>query len=400
MGKEQKASYLYIITGVLIALVAISFARLSYGIVLPLMKDGLSISYKSAGFLGTITSFGYLITIIFSGVLSTKWGGKNTILFGLLLIIVGFFNLSITHSYWSSSFFMFVLGIGTAFVFTPLVAILIEWFPHQRGLVIGWVNSSAGIGLLFVGILVPFLNEIYPVTSWRLTWKIFCICSILVFFVTIFIIKNPPLKDTVIYQSSPTKKIYTNRKVIVVGLIYGIVGLTFIVQSIFMMSFMLEAGLNQQFAGHLIAISGVLSIFSSPIWGGVSDRLGRRNALILAIGLNFLSTIIPVLFPNTIGFSVNQVIQGAVATGIFTLVQALSTEQVSPQDTPIAFSYVTFYFAVGQFIGPTLAGWIIDYGGFKSTFFLSAICMFIGFYLTIKISAGSKIDNPISTKGV
>lgn len=50
MGREQKASCLYIITGVLIALVAISFARLSYGMVLPLMKDGLSISYKSAGF--------------------------------------------------------------------------------------------------------------------------------------------------------------------------------------------------------------------------------------------------------------------------------------------------------------------------------------------------------------
>lgn len=229
---------------------------------------------------------------MFTGVISTKWGGKNTILFGLLLIIVGFFNLSITHSYWFSSLFMFLLGIGTAFIFTPLVAILIEWFPHQKGLVIGWINSSAGIGMLFVGILVPFLNEIYPETSWRLTWKIFCIISILVFFATIFFNKNPPLEDTVIYQSSPTKKIYRNRKVIVIGLIYGIVGITFIVQSIFMMSFMLEAGLNQQFAGQLIAFSGMLSIFSSPVWGGVSDRLGRRNALILAMGLNFLSTII------------------------------------------------------------------------------------------------------------
>ncbi|TQR16250.1 YbfB/YjiJ family MFS transporter [Psychrobacillus soli] len=117
------------------------------------------------------------------------------------------------------------------------------------------------------------------------------------------------------------------------------------------------------------------------------------------MGLNFLSTIIPVLFPNTIGFTANLVIQGAVAVGLMTLVQALSTEQVSSQDIPIAFSYVTFYFATGQFIGPTLAGWIIDYGGFESAFFFSAICMCIGFYITMKISAGSTLQHSESPKG-
>src|SRR5699024_6833849 len=186
--------------------------------------------------------------------------------------------------------------------------------------------------------------------------------------------------------SSPVKKIYTNRNVIKVGLIYGIVGLTLIVQSTFILSFMLEEGIDTKLAGQLISFNGILAIFSSPFWGGISDRLGRRNALTIAMGLNFLSIIIPVVFSNTIGFTANLVIQGAVAFGIMTLVQALSTEQVSPHDTPIAFSYVTFYFATGQFIGPTLAGWIIDYSGFKSMYFFFAICICIGLYLTMKIS--------------
>lgn len=396
MGKGR-AKNIYIITGVLIALVAISFARLSYGVVLPFMKDGLSISYKSAGGLGTITSLGYLVTIMIAGYLSTKWGEKNTILVGLLLVIIGFFNLSITTTYWYSSVFMFLLGVGTAFVFTPLIAILIEWFPQKKGFVIGCVNSSAGIGLLFVGILVPFLADLYPETSWRITWKIFCIIGGLVFLLTVFFIKNPPAaKETSIQPSSPAKKIYTNRNVIKVGFIYGIIGMTLIVQSIFILSFMLDAGLDKGVAGQLISFNGILSIFSSPVWGGISDRLGRRNALIIAIGLNFVSIIIPVLFPNTIGFTLNLVIQGAVAIGIMTIVQALSTEQVPSQDTPIAFSYVTFYFATGQFIGPALAGWIIDHSGFKSAFLFLAISMCIGFYFTIKISTGSTLRHSAS----
>ena len=366
------------------------------------MKDGLSISYKSAGGLGTITSLGYLITIMIAGYLSTKWGGKNTILIGLLLIIIGFFNLSITTTYWYSAVFMFLLGVGTAFVFTPLIAILIEWFPQRKGFVIGCVNSSAGIGLLFVGILVPFLADIYPETSWRITWKVFCIIGVFVFFLTVFFIKNPPSVKATFTEtepSSPVKKIYTNRNVIKVGLIYGIVGLTLIVQSTFILSFMLEEGIDTKLAGQLISFNGILAIFSSPFWGGISDRLGRRNALTIAMGLNFLSIIIPVVFSNTIGFTANLVIQGAVAFGIMTLVQALSTEQVSPHDTPIAFSYVTFYFATGQFIGPTLAGWIIDYSGFKSMYFFFAICICIGLYLTMKISERRTIENSISTNG-
>jgi len=398
----KRASNIYIIIGVLIALVAVSFARLSYGMILPFMKDGLSISYKSAGGLGTITSLGYLITIMIAGYLSTKWGGKNTILIGLLLIIIGFFNLSITTTYWYSAVFMFLLGVGTAFVFTPLIAILIEWFPQRKGFVIGCVNSSAGIGLLFVGILVPFLADIYPETSWRITWKVFCIIGVFVFFLTVFFIKNPPSVKATFTEtepSSPVKKIYTNRNVIKVGLIYGIVGLTLIVQSTFILSFMLEEGIDTKLAGQLISFNGILAIFSSPFWGGISDRLGRRNALTIAMGLNFLSIIIPVVFSNTIGFTANLVIQGAVAFGIMTLVQALSTEQVSSHDTPIAFSYVTFYFATGQFIGPTLAGWIIDYSGFKSMYFFFAICICIGLYLTMKISERRTIENSISTNG-
>lgn len=392
---SNKGRYVYIIMGVLIGLVAVSFGRLSYGVILPFMKDGLGISYNSAGFLGTITALGYLVTIMISGYVTTKWGGKNTVLLGLFLISIGLFNLSITTTYWYSSIFMFLLGVGTAFVFTPLIAILIEWFPEKRGFVIGCVNSSAGIGLLFVGILVPFLTNIYPETSWRLTWRIFFIISVIVSLLTIFFIKNPPAKKTSIKSSTPVKKIYTNKRIITVGIIYGIVGFTFIVQSLFIMSFMLDKGLNEQFAGQLIAINGVLAIFSSPFWGGISDRLGRQNALILAMTLSFLSTITPVFIPTIIGFTFNLVIQGAIATGILTLVQALSTELVSQQDSPIVFSYTTFYFATGQMIGPSLAGWIIDFKGFNYTFLFLGICMCIGLFLTSKLKSTNRLEESI-----
>ncbi|SFE99168.1 MFS transporter [Alteribacillus iranensis] len=391
---QEKGKNIYIIMGILIVLIAIAFARLSYGMILPFMKEGLSISYQSAGALGTITSLGYLVTIMMAGYLSTKWGFKKTILFGMLLISIGFLNLSFAGTFWYSAVFMFLLGVGTAFVFTPLISLMIEWFPDKRGFVIGCVNSSGGIGLLFVGMLVPFLAEMYPETAWRLTWLIFCLMSALVTVLTVFYIKNPPAKKKEMQPpSSPPMTIYKNRNVIIVGIIYGISGLTMIVHSTFINSFMLDSGLNEQLAGQLISISGILYIFSSPIWGAISDRVGRKNALIYSMGLNAVSLVIPVMFSNTLGFAISLVIQGAVAVGILTLIQALSTEQVPSQDTPIAFSYVTFYYATGQLIGPMLSGFMIDFSGFKSAFLSLTISMALGFYLAFTLSSEKKVEN-------
>ncbi|WP_158555828.1 MFS transporter [Peribacillus glennii] len=397
MVPEQKPSYLYILTGMLVSLVAISFARLAYGVVLPFMKEGLSISYKMAGLLGTITSLGYLVTVMFAGVVSTKWGEKRAILCGLSLITIGFLNLSYTASYIYSSIFMFLLGIGTAFTFTPLISVLIQWFPAQRGLVIGFVNSGAGIGVFITGALVPFLHSLYPETDWRITWRIFCILSVLVCLMVLLIIKNPPMKKTAATEPPVLpRQIYTDRNVIRVALIYGVVGLTYITQSIFMMSFMLDEGLKAQHAGKLIAIGGILSILSSPIWGGISDRLGRKSALLLAMAFNLLSTIAPILMPNSFGFTVNLLIQGIVNTGVFTMVQTLSTEQVHPRYATLSFSYATFYFAVGQFIGPTLAGLAIDYVGFTSIFSLSAVWMAAALYLVTKVPTKTELQTSMS----
>jgi MFS family permease len=61
-------------------------------------------------------------------------------------------------------------------------------------------------------------------------------------------------------------------------------------------------------------------------------------------------------------------------------------DHVKPADMPLAFSYVTFYFAVGQLVGPAIAGWLIeDYGGFKSAFLFSSIILMVGLFLTIKL---------------
>lgn len=61
------------------------FARMSYGILMPFMKDSLSLTYKQAGMLGTSTALGYLGMVLFVGIMTAKWGSKRLIIIGTFL---------------------------------------------------------------------------------------------------------------------------------------------------------------------------------------------------------------------------------------------------------------------------------------------------------------------------
>lgn len=386
--KNQNNLLTYALIGMLTTAVVLAFARLSYGVILPFMRDGLNLSYKEAGLLGTTTSLGYLSTLIFAGILASKWGSKRTVLLGISLVTAGLAGLSLVNSYLLAFLFMLLLGIGTSFTFTPLITLLVAWFPQKKGIVIGLTTSGAGIGILFAGMIVPYLSSINGEAGWRWAWGIYAAIGLLVVILTMIFIKNPPAEPVPEHQQqkTPAKEIYKNPKIINIGLIYGVVGLTYIVQVIFIMSYMIDSGLSVKFAGQLMALNGVLSIFGGPFWGFVSDRFGRRKSLILTMGLTMLSMLLPVLFPTQLGFTLHIVIMSCTSTGLFTLTQAASMDYVKPSEMPIAFSYVTFYFAVGQLVGPTIAGWLIeDLGGFKTAFIFSTICLAVGIILTLKV---------------
>ncbi|WP_209123718.1 MFS transporter [Alkalihalobacillus sp. BA299] len=400
---KNKRIWMYGAIGMLTTIVVLAFARLSYGVVLPFMRGGLNITYKEAGLLGTITSLGYVSMVMYAGILAAKWGGKKTILLGISIVTIGFLGLSFSSFYGVIIIFMLLLGIGTAFTYTPLISLLVAWFPQHKGFVIGLTASGVGVGMLLTGIIVPYLNSIYPVLGWRMSWGLFAIFSFIVVVLTILFIKNPPFTATFDQNQQHTRPrdIYKNRTVINVGLIYGIIGIAYIIQMLFIMSFMIEYGIDATLAGQLIALNGILSIFSGPIWGIISDNLGRRKSLILTMGLTLTSMLLPILYPTIVGFIIHIVVLSCTLIGLFTLVQAASMDQVKPADMPLAFSYVTLYFAIGQFIGPTIAGWLIDdWGGFKAAFLFCSFCLLIGLFLTFKVKSTdqSQIKSEVSAE--
>ncbi len=375
-----------IMTGMLVTLVAIAFGRLAYGLILPFMRTGLGLSYQQAGNLGTASALGYFCFVMLAGMLAARRGGRATILLGTSLMTIGFAGLSAAENYSLLLALMLLLGFGTAFAFTPVISLLASWFPARRGAVIGTTNSGIGLGMVLAGALVPYLSSAYEVNGWRITWMIFAAVAASTTLAVFAFLRNPPVQgaSTVHARVVPGQvSVYKNRHVITVGLLYGVVGLTYITQAIFMYSFALESGVPALTAGRLTAVLGVLSIFASPSWGWLSDRFGRAPTLTTAVSLTLVGTLIPVIWPTLPGFVLHYVIVGCTVSGMFTSILAASSESVQPHQAPLAVSFVTLFYAAGQFIGPALSGLIIEYtGDFRPAFAISCLIMSGGIYLS------------------
>lgn len=385
---QSQPMWKYALASVLVTISSIGFGRMSYGILMPFMKESLGLSYGQAGMLATFNSIGYLGMVLIAGILAAKWGSKRLVVLGTFVVAAGLLYLATVQSFGASVIGMIILGVGTAFTYTPLVNIVVGWFPQQRGMMIGFMVSGLGLGTLISSLLIPFFTSWFSEDGWRYLWLVYGLLSVLFALASLLILRDPPvpLLKKEQKEKSLLRGVYLHKGVLLVAIIYGLIGFAYLIPQSFLFSFILESKIDHFVAGQIMALGGLLSIFSGPLWGTISDKIGRRKSLISTLVIGALSMFIPVLFPVLLGFVISQFLWGITVVGMLSLIQALSTEQVHPSYAPIALGYTTVYFASGQLLGPGLGGWMIDQvGGIPSALYLCGGLLLVAVLFSFKL---------------
>jgi len=403
----KKQMWVYALASMMVTICISGFGRMSYGILMPYMKDSLSLSYQQAGMLGTSTALGYMGMVLVVGIMAAKWGSKRLVVAGLLLLAAGLLLLYYVDHYFLALVGMVILGVGTAFGYTPLVNIVVGWFPTNRGLMIGLLLSGMGLGTLIASMLAPVFNSWFQDNGWRYLWLLFAAVSIGTTLIAIKALKDPPVVSDKNREkrNSLFREVYFHRSVMLVAFIYGLIGFAYLIPQSFIFSFILDVGINEQAAGRIMAIGGITSIISGPIWGAISDKIGRKPSLCMTLFIAGISVLIPIYFPVIYGFTASQILWGFTYVGMLSLTQALSTEQIHQSYASIALGYVTIYFAGGQILGPGLGGVMIDYmGGIPAALWLCFGLLASALLLSTKLhsktlhEAGETLSKPLVGK--
>ena len=109
------------------------------------------------------------------------------------------------------------------------------------------------------------------------------------------------------------------------------------------------------FGGILGSLYSLLQFIAAPLWGSLSDRIGRKPVLIISITGLFLSYVIWFFSANFTLILVARVIGGLMAGNISTASAAVA-DVTSQQNRSKGMAYIGIAFAVGFVFGPAIGG--------------------------------------------
>ena len=165
----------------------------------------------------------------------------------------------------------------------------------------------------------------------------------------------------------------------------------------FMPLFIQELGAftNQQaafWAGIVTSIHGGAMFFSSPLWGIVADRWGRKPMVLRAMLGSAVVLGVIGLAPNIYYIVGLRFIQGLLS-GTVAAASALVAASAPRDKMPLAMGLLMVAVFMGTSIGPLLGGLLADSVGYKTTFFITGGLLFLG-GLIVLLFVKEKFERP------
>ena len=141
--------------------------------------------------------------------------------------------------------------------------------------------------------------------------------------------------------------------------------------------------------GLLFAVFAGCQFVAGPVWGNVSDRIGRKAVLIVSqIGATIGWTMLA--FAPTLGIVfVARIIEG-ISGGNISVTQAYVSDLVEPAKRAQAFAYIGAAFSAGLIFGPAAGGWLAGNYGFRVPFLLAAGLQVLTLVITIAVLPESR----------
>ena len=334
-----------------------------YGLILTPMGDALGLSHFQEGSLTTAFSIAGTMAGVVAGFLATRYGtrlviGVSSISGGIALIFLGTSPTFIFALVMSA-----VVGLSLAGLGTPAMGLLVAWFnARTRGTAAGIAAAGSGFSFIIIGALVPWLIGLNQEDGWRHVWYTLGIITIVIGVVAVALLREKT-EAPERHRRSWALAIFKSRPVWNVMLLAVCSGWCQGLYVTFFGVYLEEEGVDLVVSGRLWSLLGVVSIGSGLLWGTVSDRLGRREAMTFSYAIYVVALLLFWLAPVMVGFVVSVALVALVFRANFTVAAAACADYVAPHLTRAAFGFVGIGVGIGWAAGAPLAGWVADTTG-------------------------------------
>ncbi len=384
--------WVIVAAGAMTVFSCLGLARFSYGVLLPLMRKSLLLRYDEMGFIGTGNFAGYLAAVAMAPFFMRRWGGRRTVAAGLVLVAASMIPIGYGNGFLPILGLYFLTGVGSGLANVPMMVLVSHWFSREtRGKAAGLVLVGNGVAIIFAGVLIPALVGIVGDEGWRAGWKILGGLSAAIAAAAWLLLRDSPAEmglapigawaPGAASPSAGAEHPAAGKGTVVhLGIVYLIFGLTYMVYGTFIVTTMVaERGMPVAAAGHFWLWVGLIGIFSGPLFGALSDRIGRKGGFMAVFLVQTACYGLAGLGLGTWSVYLSIVLYGMSAWAIPTIMTAAVGDYMGTAKAATAFSIITFFFGAGQTLGPGIAGVLAKSSGtFSGSYLLAAAATGIG----------------------
>lgn len=390
-------------TGTFCIFACLGLGRFALGMILPAMGQSLHLSYSQMGLVGTVNFAGYLVAVLFCGSLIDRLGYRRLIVIALAAIGLTMILIGRSTSLAMILVCYTITGMGSGAANVPMMGLISQWFAKShRGKATGFVVIGSGFAILLSGRLVPFLNNLGGAEGWRLSWQVLGVIILLVAGLCLIMLRNNPQEkklrplgetpNEAAVELAGTEPRISLRDIAHLGGLYFLFGYTYVIYATFIVTSLIqEHGFSEAQAGSFWSLVGGLSLLSGPIFGSLSDRIGRKYTLAIIFAIQTAAYLLvsrplsaPLLYLSIGCF-------GVVAWSIPSIMAALAGDYGGPRKAARIFGLITFIFALGQIAGPAIAGLLAEKSlSFGSSFLMAACFTATGVVLALNLRAPAK----------
>ncbi|MCP5028794.1 MAG: YbfB/YjiJ family MFS transporter [Actinomycetia bacterium] len=345
----------------LTTVVSHSFARSTYPILLPAMKDDILSSNTIAGIGGTIIYIAYLSGVVAVTLLSARLEPIEIMRTGLNVAAAGLLLTAIApNTPLLMAGLLFSSAGGAGIWITAPVLATAQVPPHRRGLVIGLLTGSVGLGTSLVALGTRLARGVADNDGlWRPVFGVEAAVTLAI--LAIVAIKVRPGSTSRIggggINFQALRQLPGWAPVTLAYVCFGVVASGYA-------SFLAEAletdvGVSRSTVSLIYVVMGISSLIGAPLMGSISDRFGRRTSMVGVLAALGVGSMVIALGSKPIVIA-GVMLFGGMWSSYPTLTATYVRDHVDDRAFGSVYGTMTIFYGCASILPPLITGLIAD----------------------------------------